>query len=61
MTKKQKKVLIRIIVAAVLIIALQFSPIRGIYQIYLLYGAVSGNRIRRTAQSNQGYSEQTGI
>lgn len=49
MTKKQKKVLIRIIVAAVLDHCIQFSPIRGIYQIYLLYGAVSGNRIRRTA------------
>ena len=49
MTKKQKKVLIRIIIAAVLIIAFSFLPLEGYTQIYLLYGAVSGNRIRRTA------------
>ena len=29
MTKKQKKVLIRIIIAAVLVIALQFIPVKG--------------------------------
>lgn len=34
MTKKQKKVLIRIIIAAVLVIALQFIPVKG----YVLFG-----------------------
>ena len=35
MTKKQKKVLIRIIIAAVLVIALQFIPVKGYVRVGL--------------------------
>ena len=35
MTKKQKKMLIRIIIAAVLLIALNFRPVKGILRMIL--------------------------
>ena len=35
MTKKQKKMLIRIIIAAVLLIALNFIPVKGILRMIL--------------------------
>ena len=43
MTKKQKKVLIRIIIAAVLVIALQFIPVKG--YVRTVYDSVFCNRI----------------
>ena len=44
MTKKQKKVLVRIIVAAVLLIILHFVPLEGIWLglLYLIPYAVIG-------------------
>ena len=45
MNKKQKKMLARIIIAAVLLIVLHFVPIYGNSEIYLLSGSLSGYRI----------------
>ena len=46
MNKKQKKMLTRIIIAAVLLVVLHFIPITGIPRLHLLSGdSVSGNRI----------------
>lgn len=49
MTKKQKKVLVRIIVAAVLLIILHFVPLEGIWLglLYLIPYAVIGYDILR--------------
>ena len=51
MTKKQKKVLVRIIVAAVLLIILHFVPLEGIWLglLYLIPYAVIGYDILRKA------------
>lgn len=51
MTKKQKKVLIRIVVAAVLLVILQFVPIEGAWKglLYLIPYAVIGYDILRKA------------
>ena len=45
MNKKRKKMLARIIIAAVLLIVLHFVPITGIPRFYLLSGSLSGYRI----------------
>ncbi len=51
MTKKQKKVLIRIVVAAVLLVILHFVPIEGVWKglLYLIPYAVIGYDILRKA------------
>ncbi len=51
MTKKQKKVLIRIIVAAILLVILHFVPLEGIWLglLYLIPYAVIGYDILRKA------------
>ena len=51
MTKKQKKVLIRIVVAAVLLVILHFVPIEGAWKglLYLIPYAVIGYDILRKA------------
>ena len=43
MNKKQKKMLIRIIVAAVLIVLFSKLPIDGYVQIWTVYDSISGN------------------
>lgn len=45
MNKKQKKMLTRIIIAAVLLVILSFLPVDGYLENGALYGAISGNRI----------------
>ena len=50
MTKKQKKMLIRIIVAAVLLVALHFIPVSGIarFLLYLVpYGIIGYDILRK--------------
>lgn len=51
MTKKQKKVLIRIIIAAVLVIALQFIPVKGYvrFGLYMIPYFVIGYDILKKA------------
>ena len=51
MNKKQKKVLARIIIAAVLMIILHFIPVKGNYRVPALHGALSGYRIRYPEKS----------
>ena len=51
MTKKQKKVLVRIIIAAVLVIALQFIPVKGYvrFGLYMIPYLVIGYDILKKA------------
>ena len=51
MTKKQKKVLVRIIIAAVLVIALQFVPVEGYvrFGLYMIPYLVIGYDILKKA------------
>ena len=51
MTKKQKKMLYRIIISAVLLVALQFVPVEGLWRLlpYLVVYAVIGYDILRKA------------
>ena len=45
MNKKQKKVLIRIIAAVVLLIALAFVPAEGWLTVCIIYASLSGYRL----------------
>ena len=45
MTKKQKKMLIRIIIAAVLLIALNFIPVKGILRMIFGYLMIECQRL----------------
>ena len=55
MTKKQKKVLIRIIVAAILLVILHFVPLEGLWLglLYLIPYAVIGYDILRKADATE--------
>ena len=58
MTKKQKKMLWRIVITAVMLIALHFLPITGIAQLVAIPRCLRRHRLRHSAQGRQGHCER---
>ena len=61
MNKKQKKMLIRIVIAAVLVVAFSLIPIERICKIRIVYDPISGHWIRYPEKSGKRYFKPTDV
>lgn len=61
MTKKQKKMLVRIIITAVMLVGLKFIPLTGIPQLGGLSDCLSGDRVRHFEESRKGHPQRPGL
>ena len=57
MSKKQKKMLTRIIIAAVMLIALRFIPVTGLLRLALDLAVQYHHRLRYTPKGRQGHTQ----
>ena len=61
MTKKQKKMLIRILIAAVMLVALHFIPVTGMAAAGAVSGGLRRHRLRHSEEGRAGHPQRPGI
>lgn len=61
MNKKQKKMLIRIVIAAVLVVAFSLIPMKGYVKFVLFMDPISGHWIRYPEKSGKRYFKPTDV